>query len=69
MKPIQAIYIYAQIVFAILLMIFTAMNAIRCIIGDSGFIYSFLFWFMAYVAYRCMLISSIKELKQFKSNN
>lgn len=56
------IFLYGQLVFAVIVMLFTSIYTIRCLF-TGNFIVSVLFGFMTYVAYNLMFISSVLEIQ------
>lgn len=64
MKTIAKIYLYAQLVFAVFLMLFAVFNAIRSMVQGTGIIYVVLFGAMAFVAYNFFFAPSIAELRE-----
>lgn len=63
------IYLWAQVVFSVCVILFGITYAVRCIIEKSGDVFVFLFACIAFVGYRLMYRASIDELREFRKCN
>lgn len=68
-RKIESIYLWAQVVFSVCVILFGITYAVRCIIEKSGDVFVFLFACMAFVGYRLMYRASIDELREFRIKN
>ena len=66
-KTMEALLI-AQIVASVLMIVFGVGYAIRCAVTQSGAAFVFLFGCIAYVGYKLMLCSSLKEYREARKN-
>lgn len=57
-------YLYAQVIFSWMVIIFGISYAIRCICEKTDAIYVILFSAMAYVGYSLLLRASMQELRE-----
>lgn len=64
MKTIEMIYLWAQVVFSVLVILFGVSYAVRCFIENSGGVYVFLFVCLAINGYALLYRASIKELRE-----
>lgn len=68
-RKIEMIYLWAQVVFSVCVILFGITYAVRCIIEKSGDVFVFLFACIAFVGYRLMYRASIDELREFRIKN
>lgn len=68
-RKIEMIYLWAQVVFSVCVILFGITYAVRCIIEKSGDVFVFLFACIAFVGYRLMYRTSIDELREFRKCN
>lgn len=68
-NKIDRAYLYAQVIFSCLIILFGVSYALRCIIERSGDIYVFCFAAMAYVGYKFMLRASLEELREARKQD
>lgn len=64
MKAIEMIYLWAQVLVSLCVMLAGAAYAIRCIIEQCDVIFVALFAAIAYVGYKFMLVNSLAELRK-----
>ena len=69
MKTLITIYLWAQIIFAVCVIIFGASYSIRCIVQHSGGVYVFLFGCIAFVGYKFLFRSSVAELREHRADH
>lgn len=62
-------YLYAQVVFSCLIILWGALTAIRCIIEKSDAIYFICFLAIAYVGHHFMLRASLEELREARKSD
>lgn len=67
MKTIEMIYLWAQVVFSVCVILFGVSYAVRCAVEGCDFIFVFLFGCIAYVGYRLMYRTSIDELREARA--
>lgn len=67
MKAILTIYLWMQVIFAALVILFGISYSIRCIVEHSGFVFVFLFGCLAYVGYKFLWTASIAELREHRA--
>lgn len=68
-KKTMKAFLIAQIVASVLMIVFGVGYAIRCAVTQSGAAFVFLFGCIAYVGYKLMLCSALKEYREARKNN
>ena len=66
---LERAYLYAQVVFSCLIILWGALTAIRCIIEKSDVIYFICFFAIAYVGHHFMLRASLEALREARKND
>ncbi len=69
MKTFEKLYLWAQVVMSVLVILFGVSYAVRCFIENSGGVFVFLFMCIAINGYALMYRASIKELREFRARN
>lgn len=71
MRKLLMIFLWAQVIFSVFVILFGASYSIRCLIetfqsedNRPGYIYAWLFSIIAYVGWRLMFKASVEELKE-----
>lgn len=67
MKRLLMAYLYAQVIFAALVILVGVSYSIRCLVYGSGIFYVICFAAIGFVGYKFMYRASIEELKEEKS--
>lgn len=68
-KKTMRAFLIAQIVVSVLMIVFGVGYAIRCAVMQSGAAFVFLFGCIAYVGYKLMFCSALKEYREARKNN
>lgn len=73
MRTITLVYLWAQVIFSVIVILFGLSYAIRCLIttvttdkGASGYVTVALFSLIAFAGWRLMYRASIKELQEIR---
>lgn len=67
MKTIEMIYLWAQVIFSVCVILFGVSYAIRCAVERCDVIFVIFFGGIAYVGYRLLFRASIDELHEARA--
>lgn len=67
MKRLLMAYLYAQVIFAVFVILFGVSYSIRCLVEGSDIFYVICFAAIGFVGYKFLYRASIEELKEERS--